>query len=84
MRIGTRPDMDGLTCAVLLRTTEDVCLIHPQDISDRRFEVVDGDIIGELAACYGGGGHPRASSIPLIDEADFQVRQIISELNSKE
>ena len=36
--------------------------------------------VGELAARYGGGGHPRAASIPLIEEADFQIEQLLAEL----
>jgi hypothetical protein len=37
--------------------------------------------VGELAARYGGGGHPGAGSIPLrVDSADEQLAEIIAEL----
>jgi hypothetical protein len=39
--------------------------------------------VGEIAARYGGGGHRGAASIPLIEEADFQIRQIVAELKAR-
>ncbi len=42
MRLVTRGDLDGLTCAVLLTLNEDVngiSLIHPQDITDGRADI---------------------------------------------
>src|SRR5262245_1236295 len=51
MRLVTRGDLDGLTCAVLItscETIEETVLIHPQDITDRRFAVTDDDIIANL------------------------------------
>src|SRR5262249_39183597 len=41
----------GLTCAVLITSCEeikDVALIHPQDITDRRFKVQPDDILANL------------------------------------
>jgi hypothetical protein len=51
MRLVTRPDLDGLTCAVLLSDCEridSVELVHPQDVSDRRVAVGPGDILANL------------------------------------
>jgi hypothetical protein len=51
MRLVTRGDLDGLTCAVLLSLNEDIdsiSLIHPQDISDGRADIRPGDIIANL------------------------------------
>ena len=51
MRLVTRGDLDGLTCAVLITSNEtvsDIALIHPQDITDGRFEVQKGDILANV------------------------------------
>jgi len=51
MRIVTRGDLDGLTCAVLLSVNEDIesiVLIHPQDITDGRAEIGPDDIVANL------------------------------------
>lgn len=51
MRIVTRGDLDGLTCAVLLTLNEEIdgiSLIHPQDITDGRADIREGDIIANL------------------------------------
>jgi hypothetical protein len=51
MRLVTRGDLDGLTCAVLLSLKEEVnsiSLIHPQDISDGRATIRPDDIIANL------------------------------------
>ncbi|MFL6201306.1 MAG: exopolyphosphatase [Thermoanaerobaculia bacterium] len=51
MRLVTRGDLDGLTCAVLLTLNEDVdgiSLIHPQDITDGRADIRPGDIVANL------------------------------------
>ena len=48
MRLVTRGDLDGLTCAVLVCLNESIdgiLLIHPQDITEDRVEIRDGDII---------------------------------------
>ena len=42
MRLVTRGDLDGLTSAVLISTMEEIDsieLIHPQDITDDKFEI---------------------------------------------
>jgi hypothetical protein len=51
MRLVTRGNLDGLTCAVLIDHAEridSIELIHPQDITDDKFRVVEGDILANL------------------------------------
>ncbi len=58
MRLVTRADMDGLTCAVLVTSCEridDVLLIHPQDVTDRRFLAGADDVLANLPYAPGCG-----------------------------
>jgi hypothetical protein len=51
MRLVTRGDLDGLVSAVLITCMENVkslALIHPQDITDNKFEVREDDILANL------------------------------------
>jgi len=51
MRLLTRGDLDGLTSAVVITSCEEVdavVLIHPQDITDKKFEVRNTDILANL------------------------------------
>ena len=51
MRLVTRGDLDGVTSAVLLTTMEKINsieLIHPQDVTDKKFEITDSDIMANL------------------------------------
>ncbi|HSD26452.1 MAG TPA: exopolyphosphatase, partial [Vicinamibacteria bacterium] len=51
MRLVTRADLDGLTCAVLLsecETIDSVELLHPQDVTDRRIPIGPSDILANL------------------------------------
>lgn len=51
MRLVTRGDLDGVTSAVLITTMEDVDaveLIHPQDVTNRKFEITSNDIMANL------------------------------------
>lgn len=51
MRLVTRGDLDGLTSAVFITEVEEIDsieLIHPQDLTDKRFEVKKGDILANL------------------------------------
>jgi hypothetical protein len=51
MRLVTRGDLDGLTCAVLITSCEpvdEVVLIHPQDITDKRLGITGNDILANL------------------------------------
>ena len=48
MRLVTRPDLDGLTCAVLLshcETVDSFELVHPQQVRDREVVVTEDDIL---------------------------------------
>ena len=51
MRLVTRGDLDGLTCAVLITSVEeidDIVLCHPQDITDKSIEITGDDILANL------------------------------------
>ena len=51
MRLVTRGDLDGLTCALFITSCEKVDgieLIHPQEMTDRKFPVTGNDIIANL------------------------------------
>jgi len=51
MRLVTRGDLDGVTSAVLLSTMEKIDsieLIHPQDITDKKFNITGNDIMANL------------------------------------
>ncbi|GBE00327.1 hypothetical protein BMS3Abin07_02378 [bacterium BMS3Abin07] len=58
MRLVTRGDLDGVTSSVLLITMEHIDsieLIHPQDITDDKFEIKENDIMANLPY------HPKAT-----------------------
>ena len=51
MRLVTRGDLDGLTCAVLICINEeidDILLVHPQAITDGKVEILSTDIVTNL------------------------------------
>jgi hypothetical protein len=51
MRLVTRGDLDGLTCAVLITECEqidEIVLVHPQDITDKRVAIHEDDILANL------------------------------------
>lgn len=51
MRLVTRADLDGLACAVLITSFElidDLLLIHPQEITDRKVEITGDDILANV------------------------------------
>lgn len=51
MRLVTRGDMDGLTSAVIITQQEpidEVVLVHPQDITDKKVPIGPGDILANL------------------------------------
>jgi nanoRNase/pAp phosphatase (c-di-AMP/oligoRNAs hydrolase) len=51
MRLVTRGDLDGLTSAVIVTLKEpvdDILLVHPQDITDKRVEIRPDDILANL------------------------------------
>ncbi len=55
MRIVTRPDFDGIVCAMLLlnveKITESIKWVHPSDMQKGRVEIRPGDIIANLPFC---------------------------------
>lgn len=78
MRIVTRGDLDGLTCAVLLSLNEDIediSLIHPQDISDERADIRAGDVVANLPyhpACSMWFDHHLHTATPNVPAAGFK------------
>jgi hypothetical protein len=51
LRLVTRGDLDGLTSAVIITLKEPVeriVLVHPQEITDKSFEVREGDILANV------------------------------------
>lgn len=51
MRVVTRADLDGLSCAVVItscETVDAVRLVHPQDITDRRVEIGKDDVLADV------------------------------------
>jgi nanoRNase/pAp phosphatase (c-di-AMP/oligoRNAs hydrolase) len=51
MRLITRGDLDGLTSAVivtLMEPIEEIVLVHPQDITDKRVEVRGDDVLANV------------------------------------
>jgi hypothetical protein len=58
MRLVTRGDLDGVTASVLITSMEPVTeieLIHPQDVTDGKFEIREGDLMANLPY------HPKAA-----------------------
>lgn len=51
MRLVTRGDLDGLTCSVIIKAHEkidDIFLVHPQFITDKKVEITGNDILANL------------------------------------
>ncbi len=76
MRLVTRGDLDGLTCAVLLSLHEeidDILLTHPQRLADGEVAIRPGDIIANLpyqpgcALWFDHHMHTAAPSAPRAD-----------------
>lgn len=78
MRLVTRGDLDGLTCAVLITLNEPIdaiALIHPQDITDGRADIGPDDIIANLPfhpACAKWFDHHMHTATPNAPTVDFQ------------
>jgi hypothetical protein len=72
MRLVTRGDLDGLTCAVLLSVNEDIesiALIHPQDITDGKADIGPDDIVANLPyhpACAMWFDHHMHTATPHV------------------
>lgn len=80
MRLVTRGDLDGLTCSVLITSVEKVDaieLVHPQELTDGRFEVRDGDVLANLPfhpSCSMWFDHHELVDSNARPEAAFQGR----------
>jgi nanoRNase/pAp phosphatase (c-di-AMP/oligoRNAs hydrolase) len=78
MRLVTRGDLDGLTCAVLLTLNEPIegiALVHPQDISDGRADIQPGDVIANLPyhpGCALWFDHHQHTATPNIPPEAFR------------
>jgi hypothetical protein len=58
MRLVTRGDLDGLTCAVIITSSEEIdeiLLVHPQDVTDKRLAITADDILANLPYQSGCG-----------------------------
>lgn len=58
MRLVTRADLDGLACAVIITSCEEVeeiDLVHPQDVTEKRLHVTEDDILANLPYARGCG-----------------------------
>jgi hypothetical protein len=58
MRLVTRGDLDGLTCAVIITSSEEIdeiLLVHPQDVTDKRRAINEDDILANLPYQSGCG-----------------------------
>jgi oligoribonuclease NrnB/cAMP/cGMP phosphodiesterase (DHH superfamily) len=58
MRLVTRGDLDGLTCTVIIKqceTLDEITLVHPQDITDKRLAIAENDILANLPYHSGCG-----------------------------
>jgi hypothetical protein len=56
VRLVTRGDLDGLTCALIISACEDVEeieLVHPQDITEGRLHLTEDDIVANLPYAAG-------------------------------
>jgi hypothetical protein len=58
MRLVTRGDLDGLTCAAIITSSEEIdeiLLVHPQDVTDKRLAITQDDILANLPYQSGCG-----------------------------
>ena len=83
MRLVTRGDLDGLTSAVLLSTMENIDsieLIHPQDITDSKFEITSNDVMANLPyhpSCAMWFDHHELTESNLRPPADVKGKHAI-------
>ena len=80
MRLVTRGDLDGLTCAVLVtlkEEIEDIVLIHPQDVTEGTADIRPGDVVANLPYHPNAGlwfDHHMHTATPVAPPADFRGR----------
>jgi oligoribonuclease NrnB/cAMP/cGMP phosphodiesterase (DHH superfamily) len=71
LRLVTRGDLDGLACAVIITSCEEideVDLVHPQDVTEKRLHVTEDDILANLP--YAAGCGKWFDHHPLSELAD--------------
>ena len=80
MRIVTRPDFDGLVCAVLLfeaeNITEPVKWVEPHEIQKKLVDIKDGDIMANLPydeRCSMWFDHHYSNMIDKTFEGSFGI-----------
>jgi nanoRNase/pAp phosphatase (c-di-AMP/oligoRNAs hydrolase) len=84
MRLVTRGDLDGLTSAVIITMKEpvdDILLVHPQDITDKRVEIRPDDILANLPYhpdCGMWFDHHLLTDSNEKPPADFQGRYALA------
>ncbi len=84
MRLVTRGDLDGVTSAVLLTAMEKIYsfeLVHPQDITDKKFEITGDDIIANLPYhpnCAMWFDHHELTENNLKPPANFKGRHAMA------
>ena len=78
MRLVTRGDLDGLTCAVIITSREeidDILLVHPQDVTERRADIRPGDVVANLPYHENAGlwfDHHMHTATPVAPPPDYQ------------
>jgi nanoRNase/pAp phosphatase (c-di-AMP/oligoRNAs hydrolase) len=81
--------MDGLCCAVLITESEkidSIVLIHPQDITDRRFTVRQGDILANLpydSRCAKWFDHHAATRTYTKPPAEFDGKYGLTQSSAR-
>lgn len=80
MRIVTRPDFDGIVCAVLLRQAEkihtDIYWIEPGEIQAGKADIQKGDIISNLPyvpGCELWFDHHVSNTLPIRTKGAFDI-----------
>ncbi|UCG78938.1 MAG: exopolyphosphatase [Nitrospirota bacterium] len=83
MRLVTRGDLDGMTAAVLISEMEDIEsieLVHPQDITSKKFEITDNDIMANLPyhpSCHMWFDHHQLTDSNEKPPADFKGKHAL-------
>ena len=78
MRLVTRSDFDGLICAVLLKqveTIDSIQFVHPKDLQDGKFEVMDSDVLTNVPYVPGCGlwfDHHATEVERIVGQIDFR------------
>jgi hypothetical protein len=71
LRLVTRGDLDGLACAVIITSCEEIDeidLVHPQDVTEKRLHITEDDILANLP--YAAGCRKWFDHHPLSELGD--------------